>query len=434
MNTIVIGSLIIFSLTYYGIISKRISRTVAAMSGAAAMLLFGHGMGFYDTHMGIEYIDFNTIGLLLGMMIIVGLLGETGFFKYVAIRSAKASKGSYYRLLGFFVLATAFTSAFLDNVTTVLLMAPITITIAEELEINPLPFLMAGIISSNIGGTATLIGDPPNMIIGSAAGINFNDFILYLAPIVIIILFIVLLIFEFIYKDIIESDIKNFHKIMTVDENRAISNRGLLNKSLLALSFTLVLFSVHHLLGIEPWLVAITGACLLLVLSLTDPEDALKHVHWATLLFFASQFILIGGLDKAGIIEIVGSWMINIGGGSPTMALFVVLMVGGASAILIGNIPSVIALIPAIDLFILETALFTGFSVNPLWWAFSLGICLGGNGTLISSHTNTIVSSLSGKMGHPISYGRYTKTALPITLISLVAAFFLLWLFFVVLM
>ncbi|MFW6304405.1 MAG: SLC13 family permease, partial [Candidatus Saliniplasma sp.] len=351
-----------------------------------------------------------------------------------AIKAAKASEGSYYRLLAFFVLVTAFTSAFLDNVTTILLIAPITITIAKEMDINPIPFLIAGIMSANIGGTATLIGDPPNVIISSATGINFNEFILYLAPIVIIILFVILLVFEYIYKDVVESDIENFSKIAKLDESRAIANKPLLNKALLVLFITILLFLVHHIIGIEPWLVAITGATLLLILSLTDPEEALTHVHWTTLLFFASKFILIGGLEQAGIIRMIAFGMVNAAGESIILSIFIVLMVSGISAIIIGNIPAVIALIPAVDIFIEQSILFGEFAVNPLWWALSLGVCLGGNGTLISSHTNMIVSSISDKMGYPLSYWKYTKTALPITFLSLFTAFLLLVLFFVIIL
>lgn len=287
-------------------------------------------------------------------------------------------------------------------------------------------------MSANIGGTATLIGDPPNVIISSAAGINFNEFVLYLAPLVIIILLVILLVFEYIYKDVLESDIENFSKIAKLDESTAITNKPLLIKSLLVFFITILLFLVHHIIGIEPWLVAITGATLLLILSLTDPEEALKHVHWATLLFFVSQFILIGGLEQAGIIRMIAFGMVNAAGESIILSIFIVLMVAGTLAIIVGNIPAVIVLIPTVDIFIKQSLLFDGFAVNPLWWALSLGVGLGGNGTLISSHANMIVSSISGKMGYPLSYWKYTKTALPITVLSLFIAFLLLVLFFVI--
>ena len=404
------------------------------MSGAVGMLMLGHGMGFYDPATAIEYIDFNTIGLLLGMMILVGLLGETGFFRFLAIKTAKMSKGSYYRLLALFVLVTAFTSAFLDNVTTVLLMAPVTITIAREIDINPVPFLMAEVISSNIGGTMTLIGDPPNIMIGSAANLNFNQFIIYLAPIVIIVLFTVLLIFEIIFKDIIEKDMENFKKIIKMDEWDSITNKPLLYKSVMVLMITFILFTVHHHFGIEPWLVAITGASLLLLISLPDPEEALEHVHWTTLLFFAGLFIVIGGLDQAGFIDMLANWIGYASAGNLVLALFIVLMVSGLFGMTVGNIPAAITLIPAVEVFIEQSQLFAGYPINPLWWALSLGACFGGNGTLISAPANLIVANISEKMGYPMSFWKFTKTSLPITLFSLFFSFALLYFFFIVIM
>ncbi len=431
-----IGSIIIFILTYYGIISKRVHRTIAAIAGGVGMILFGVSLGFYNPDSAIAYIDFNTIGLLLGMMILVGLLGETGFFHYLAIKTAKLSKGSFYRLLALFVLVTAFTSAFLDNVTTVLLMAPVTITIAKELDINPIPFLMAEVISSNIGGTMTLIGDPPNIMIGSPkwGNISFIEFIIYLAPIVIIVLFITLLIFELLYHDIITQDMKKFDNIMDMDEKESITNKPLLLKSLFALIVTLVLFLVHHQFHIPPWVVAITGASILLLLSLPDPEEALEHVHWSTLLFFAGLFIIIGGLDNAGAIELLSQEINAVSGGSLVLAIFIVIMVSGAFAMAVGNIPAAIILIPTVDIFIKTSSIGAGYTINPLWWALSLGTCFGGNGTLISAPANLIVSNIAEKMGYPLSFKRFTKISLPITVFVLFLSFGLLWLFYIVLL
>ncbi len=437
MSIVVIGVVVIFVLTYIGIISKKIPRTTAAMGGAIGMLFWGIAFNFYGPEKALTdpgYVDFNTIGLLLGMMILVGLLGETGAFEYLAIKTAKLSKGSYYRLLAFLVLVTAFTSAFLDNVTTVLLMAPVTITIAKELDINPVPFLMVEIVSSNIGGTMTLIGDPPNVMIGSAGGIHFVQFLIYLAPLVIIVLLVVLLYFELLFKDILESDMENFEKIAQRDENECISNWSLLYKSLFALLITMGLFTVHHLLNLEPWMVAVFGASLLLLLSLPDPEVALDHVHWSTLLFFVSLFIVIGGLVESGIIRWIAMEIEMLSGGSLLIALFLVLMISGAFAIVVGNIPAAIILVSVVSVFTTHTQIGAGYPINPLWWALSMGACFGGNGTLISAPANLIVSNISGKMGHPITFRKFTKYSLPLTALTLFLSFVLLWFFFIVLM
>lgn len=404
------------------------------MSGGIAMIFLGHWLGFYDANHAIDYIDFNTIGLLFGMMIIVGMLGDTGFFRYLAIKIAKFSSGSYYKLLALLVLVTAFTSAFLDNVTTILLMVPITISIANELGITPVPFLMAEVISSNIGGTMTLIGDPPNIMIGSAANIHFIHFIIYLAPIVIIVLFIILLVFELTNYNLLNQKMTNFDEICELEENSTITDYRLLKKTLFVLILTILLFIVHHILGFEPWFVAVLGASLLLLLTLTDPEQALKHVHWETLLFFMGLFIVIGGLHSAGVIELIALEIQKISGHSLVLSLFLILMISGAFAIAMGNIPAAIIMIPVVAIFINSTGLGTNYLINPLWWALSLGACFGGNGTLISAPANLVVSNISEKMGVPISFWDYAKTALPITILSLILSFVFLWLFYIVLM
>ncbi|MFW5927652.1 MAG: SLC13 family permease [Thermoplasmatota archaeon] len=434
MKASVVGSLLIFFLTYYGIINRRIHRTVAAMSGAISMIFLGHWMGFYDANHAIDYIDFNTIGLLLGMMIIVGMLGDTGFFKYISIKIAKFSKGSFYRLLALLFLVTAFTSAFLDNVTTILLMVPITISISKELGINPVPFLMAEVISSNIGGTMTLIGDPPNIMIGSAANIHFIQFIIYLAPIVIIVLFIILLVFELFYHDLLNKEMINFDRICKMEPDSTITDYNLFIKTVFVLLITIILFTFHHILGLEPWVVAVMGASVLLLLTLTDPEQALKHVHWETLLFFMGLFIVIGGLHSAGVIEVIALEIEAISGQDLVLSLFIILMISGIFAIAMGNIPAAIILIPVVGIYISHTGVGSGFLINPLWWALSLGTCFGGNGTLLSAPANLVISNISGKMGVPISFWNYAKTALPLTFFSLILSFVFLWLFYIVLL
>lgn len=428
---IVIGTLLIFVLTYMGILHKNVHKTVATMSGAVAMVLFGQAMGFYSADLAIDYIDFNTIGLILGLMIIHGLLGETGAMEYLAIKTAKLSNGSYYRLLALMVLVTAFASAFLDNVTTILMVVPITVIIAKELEINPVPFIIVEMIAANIGGVSTLIGDPPNIMIASAADIRFIDYLIYLAPIVVIILFVVILVFELLFKDMLERDMENFQKVMALDESNCITNYPLLYKSLFVLLLTVALFMVHHIIGIEPWIVALLGASLLLLLSLSEPEEALLYVNWSTLIFFAGLFVLIGGLIEAGIIESGAARILDISQGDLLFSLFLVLMLSGAFAMAVGNIPAVITFIPAVNMIILESNMENGFL---LWFALALGVGFGGNATLISSPSNLLVANISEKMGYPISFKRYLKIGLPVTMFCLLLSFLLLYVFYLVLL
>lgn len=404
------------------------------MVGAVSMILFGQFMGFYSAEMAIGHIDFNTLGLILGLMIIHGLLGETGFMKYLAIKTAKLSNGNYYRLMALFIIITAFVSAFLDNVTTILLVVPVTVIIAKELEINPIPFLIVEMISSNIGGTSTLIGDPPNVMIASVAQIRFVDFLIYLAPIVMIILGITILILQLMFRDVLENDMDKFKSILELDESKCITNRPLLHKSLFVMFLTMFLFMIHHMIGISPWVIALMGASVLLLLSLSEPEEAFKYVNWTTLIFFAGLFVLIGGLYEAGIIDVIAEQILAVSSGNLALTIFIVLMVSGLFAIVVGNIPAVITLIPAVNIVIVESGVGVGYPINPIWWALALGVGLGGNGTLFSSPANLIVSNISEKMGYPISFRKYTKLGLPITIFTLFLSFLLLYGFYVILL
>lgn len=402
------------------------------MTGAVVMVIFGQFMGFYTSENALGYIDYNTIGLILGLMVIHGFLGETGYIKYVAIKTVKLSNGSYYRLLGLFVLITALTSAFMDNVTTVLLVTPVAIAIANELEIKPMPFLLVLILSSNIGGTFTLIGDPPNIIIASAADIRFIDYLIYLAPMVLIILAVIILFSEIIFRDVLEKDMAKFEKIMELDERKCITNRPLLYRSMFVLILTIFLLSIHHILHIEPWIIAILGASILLLLSMSEPEYALQHVNWTTLIFFAGLFILVGGLVEAGIIDVIATHIISVSNNNLVLSIFIVLMVSGFFTILVGNIPAVITLIPLVQ--IIEVGVITTHPVNPLWWALALGIGVGSSGSIFSSPSNLIVSNISEKMGYPVSFRRYLRFGLPVTLFTLLLSFFLLYGFYIILM
>lgn len=426
-----IAALAIFGLTYAIIASGWLHRTVAALLGAVAMIVIGSSLGFYNQAQVFTAIDWGTIFLLMGMMVIVGLLSETGFFRFLALEIAKLSRGRLWPLMLLLASVTALASAFLDNVTTVLLMAPVVINVSRTLKIEPTPFLMVEIFSSNIGGTATLIGDPPNIMIASRIGLSFNDFLLHLTPIVLVVFLISMLLLRFLYRKDLAQTLDGVAEVLALDERAALEDRPLLRKALIALGITLLLFIIHGSLGLEPWIVAILGATLLLIMSLADPERALKHVDWSTLVFFGGLFIIVGGLEQAGIMEWIAEGMIVLTRGHLLQTLMIILWGSGLAAALIGSVPFTAAMIPLI-IAISKTPIFAtqlaGFPINPLWWALALGACLGANGTLIAHPANMVVAGISESTGHPIPFLRFLRVGLPFTFASLVAASLMLYL------
>ncbi len=420
-----IVSLSILIVTYLMVVSERINRTIAAVLGGVMMIVIGLGMGFFDQAEALQAIDLKTIGLLFGMMILVGIMGESGIFEYLAYKTAQNSKGSYYRLLALFMLITALCSAFLDNVTTILLMIPITFTIADKLNIDPKPFLFAEVMASNIGGTATLIGDPPNIMIGSAANITFLQFMIYLGPMVVIVLLTIMLYFELIYKDKLERDMKNFDEIKDVDPRSMIKDPLLAKKSIFVFTLVIILFLLHHTLHLEPWTVAITGATLLMALTFSDPEEAVSHVEWPTLLFFVGFFIVIGGVEASGGIELIANALVYLGGSDPLRTALIVMWTAALLSMVIDNIPITMALISAIQ----GISVGAGFAINPLWWALSLGACLGGNGTMVGAAANVVMVGISDKKGKPIDFKEFTKIGLPVAFISLILSSIMLYAF-----
>ncbi len=410
----------IFLVTFGLIISEKIHRALAAIVGAITMVTVGHFMGFMQFETVVKSIDWNTLGLLLGMMIIVGILGETGAFEYVAIKTAKLAKGNLWRIMMFFVIVTALVSAFLDNVTTVLLMAPVTISIAKTLNVNPVPFIVTEVLASNIGGTATLIGDPPNILIGSAAGIPFNAFLVYLAPIVVVILVFSLIFFRIYFRRDLGVKPSNIGEVMDMDERQAIKDRPLMVKGMAVFGVVVVLFVLHDLLELPLSLVALAGATAFLVMSYWHPDRAMKHVEWTTLMFFAALFVVVEGLNGAGIITTLGGWFANLSGGNLLTASVIMLWFSGIAATFIGNIPLTIALIPLVKIMVATPGLSVAAGVvNPIWWALSLGACMGGNGFIFSAPANVIVAGISERMGMPISFRKFASVSLPTLFISL---------------
>jgi Na+/H+ antiporter NhaD/arsenite permease-like protein len=423
---------LIFIFAYILIISEKVHRTAAAAFGAMLMVIFGTIFGFFTQEDILFAIDWNTIGLLTGMMIIVGIFKVTGFFEYIAIKTAKFAKGELWRIMLTFTLLTAVISALLDNVTTVLLISPVTVQICTTLRANPIPFLIAEILASNIGGTATLIGDPPNIMIGSGAGLTFDDFILFLSPISALILVVIIVYLKFIYRGELQREVQNIEEIMKMDEKAAIQDWVLLKKSLFALGLTLVLFSIHHLIGLLPSIVALIGATLLLFISFESPENILREVEWPVLAFFVGLFILVGGIEKAGIIDIAAHKTVEITGGNLFVALVVILWVSALASSILDNIPFTATMIPLIHEMANDPTIapqLAEYHINPLWWALALGACLGGNGTLIGASANVVVAGISERMGYPISFKEFTKVGLPSMIISIIIATLILFIF-----
>ncbi|MEN6348997.1 MAG: ArsB/NhaD family transporter [Syntrophomonas sp.] len=407
----------------YGIIiSEKVHRTIIALFGAALLLL----LGVLSQQEAINYIDFNTIGLLAGMMIIVGIARKSGIFEYMAIKAAHFSGGEPIRILVALCIVTAVASAFLDNVTTVLLIVPVTISICNDLEINPVPIFVAEILASNIGGTATLIGDPPNIMIGSAAGLGFMDFVSNLFPVIIIIFTVTVFLLRLLFKNTFQASEENKARIRAMNPGDAIQDTVLLKKSLIVVTLVITGFVFHQYLHLESATVALAGAALLLLISREDPEEILNTVEWATLFFFIGLFILVGGLVKVGIIDQMAREVVKLTHGSLTASAIIILWFSAVASAFIDNIPFVATFIPLIK----EVGQITHMSISPLWWALSLGACLGGNGTLIGASANVIISGISEREGHPMSFLGYMKVAFPLMLVSIIISTIYLLVFY----
>lgn len=408
MNTQFI-SIIIFLLVILSIITEKIDRTVAAISGAVLMII----TNVLTLDKSISYIDFNTIGVLLGMMIVVSIVKNSGLFEYIAIYTAKKSKGNPWRIMVYFILITAILSALLDNVTTVLLVGPMTIVICQILKVNPVPFLMTEIIASNVGGTSTLIGDPPNIMIGSAANLSFSDFIINLGFVVIVILISLIICFKLIYKKEINNG-TNEVAITSLDENKAIQDKPLLYKSIVVLFLILLGFIFHSKLNIESSIVALSGACIMLVIGKQDAGEIINSVEWSTIIFFIGLFIVVGGISESGVIKNLASYLIELTNGNTTYTMCIILWVSAIISSFLDNIPFVATLIPLI-----LTMQAQGMNVMPLWWATSLGACLGGNGTLIGASANVVLANIGEKHGYDISFKKYFRLGFPVMLLTI---------------
>ena len=413
MDVSQIVAVAVFVVVMITIMTEKLHRSLAAITGAMIVLAL-HVMPF-DAAM--EHIDFNTLGVLLGMMLFVSVVKLSGVFEFLAIKCARLAKGDPWKIMLLFVLLTAVLSAFLDNVTTVLLIGPMTLTVCKLLDVNPIPFFMTEILASNIGGTATLIGDPPNIMIGSAAGYSFFDFILYDAPAVAIILVAILGVFYALYGRKMNVDDEHKTRIMELDEHAQIKNRRLLKQSVVMTALVVVGFMAHGALGLESCIIALGAAGIIMLISGESIEEALSNVEWTTLSFFAGLFVIVGALAETGVIGMLANGLIDATGGNVFITMLVLLIGSAVISSFLDNIPFVATMIP-ISL-AMES---TGMDVTPLWWAVSLGACLGGNGTLIGASANVVLSDISKKHGHEITFAKFFKTGFPIMLLTILIA------------
>ena len=424
----------IFVLTYAVIIVDRLNRAIVALLGAALVI----GLGVLTQEQAIRGIDFNTLGLLTGMMVLVGITQKSGVFQFLAIKAAKLAKGSPWGILVMLSVVTAVLSALLDNVTTVLLVAPVTLLIADELKINPYPLLFAEINASNTGGTATLIGDPPNIMIGSATGLTFNQFFLNLAPLAIVAFAATLIPLWMIYGRHLSASPEAKERLMAFNEYEAITDVKLLKQCLTVFGLVILGFVFAHPLGLEPATIAMAGAALLLLvvtLKVDRMEATQKvhgffaHVEWVTIFFFCGLFIIVTGVEHAGLLKILAEGILSLTGGDFAVTTLVIMWMAAILSAIVDNIPFVATMIPMIKDML---PVFQGAGVPPhqldtLWWALAAGACLGGNGSLIGASANLIVAGIAERSGVPIRFLPFMKVAFPIMLLQVSIATVYVW-------
>ncbi|GAB6043665.1 ArsB/NhaD family transporter [Endothiovibrio diazotrophicus] len=421
----------LFLLTYGVIISERVNRAIVSLLGAGLMII----CGVLDQATAVDGIEFNTLGLLTGMMVIVAITRRSGVFQYVAIRAAKQVKASPWGILVMLSLVTALFSSLLDNVTTVLLVAPVTLLITEELEITPYPFLVAEIFASNVGGTATLIGDPPNIMIGSAVGLTFNDFLFNLTPIIIPVLIALLGVFHLLWRRSLQASDEARARVMAFDEREAITDVRLLKQSLGVLALVIAGFVAAHPLHLEPATIALFGAALLMLLDNfpLDAEKQTERVHasfaeveWVTIFFFVGLFIVVKGIEHTGLLEMIANHVVHATGGNLTTMSMAILWVSAIASAIVDNIPFVATMIPLIHS--MAPAFGGPEGLMPLWWSLALGACLGGNGSLIGASANLIVAGFAERAGHRIQFVPFLLLAFPMMLFTVAISSVYVWL------
>ena len=416
---------------------ELIHRGSLALLGATIIVGFAMILDSIPPEEGIDFIieavDFNTIGLLLGMMIIVAILGETGIFYWVGIKANKLSKGNLWKLMVLLCTFTAISSMFIDNVTTILLMVPVTLSIVRTLNVSPIPFILSQVLVSNVGGAATLIGDPPNIMIGSAAHIDFNSFLIYMGPVMGIVFLVSMLFLKVYYRKELKVNV-NKDGLSEIEESSVIKNKNMLIKSITILAGIIILFSMHGSIHIEVAIIALGGASVLLVVSRAQLEKVLHEVDWATLLFFTGLFIIVGVVEHSGLIEKLAITALNITGGDPWITFIMVIWLSAISSAFVDNIPFTATMIPLVETLNMDPNIIESFGnreISPLWWALALGADLGGNGTLIGSSAGLVAVGLSAKFGYPISFNKWFKIGFPFMIVTLIVGTIILPLYLI---
>ncbi|HET9344969.1 MAG TPA: ArsB/NhaD family transporter [Candidatus Limnocylindrales bacterium] len=408
----------IFLVAYLLIASEKVDRTVVALIAGLLVIV----SGVLTQEEAFEAIDFNVIFLLAGMMVLAGGLRQTGFFEFVAGHAIHLSKGQPFRLLVLLSLLTAGLSALLDNVTTVVLLTPVTISIARTLQVSPFPYLLSQILASNIGGTATLIGDPPNILIGSAAELDFGAFLFNLGPVVLIILAVFVVIMRFSFARTMQDDEDRLDRLAELDPSAAITDVRFMLVALTVLGLTIVGFLVHSALGLEAATIALLGAAVLMLVGRLEAHEAFLDIEWSTLFFFVGLFMLVEGIVHVGIVGGVADRLAELTGGRADVATIGILWFSALASGIVDNIPYTVTAIPVV-----QRLIETGLDPNPLWWALALGACLGGNLTIIGASANVVVANLAQRDGHTITFRQFFRYGSVVVLMSLLISTVYLW-------
>jgi len=419
-------ALAIFVAAFWFIATERADKVKTVLIAAALMAVLGLIPGervFYSEHEGI---DWNVIFLLLGMMVIVGVIKQTGVFDYLAIWAAKRSRGKPFRLMVMLMLITDIASPVLDNVTIIMLVAPVTLVVCERLRIAPQPYLIAEVLASNIGGAATLIGDPPNIIIGSRAGLTFNDFLVHMAPAVVVIFVLFVVLTRVLFRNDLRAHDVNLQQVMALQERRAITDTRLLIRALAVLALVIVGFGLHSVLHVAPSIVALVGAGMMLLVTNIDVTDVLPEVEWPTLVFFMGLFVMVAGLVHTGVIGTLGAAVASAFGENWFLAATALIFGSAILGAFIDNIPYTATMTPVVEEMAAQTP--DAETGRALWWAFALGACFGGNGTAIAASANVVAIGIAKRAGHPITFWKFTKYGIVVTLLSATLAWAYVWL------